>query len=77
MATAAEKAKETRQPKKKPAKFQLYQDKGKKWRWRVRSRNGRIIAASAQSFSSKRATIKAIKMVSATIVRAKFDEESA
>jgi uncharacterized protein YegP (UPF0339 family) len=35
------------------ARFELYQDKGGKYRWRLRHRNGNVIADSAQGYSSK------------------------
>ena len=34
-------------------RFELYADKGGKWRWRAKARNGRIVAASGESFASK------------------------
>lgn len=33
---------------------EIYQDAGGKWRWRIKGRNGRIMAASGESFASKR-----------------------
>ena len=34
-------------------RFEVYRDRGKKWRWRMVSRNGRKVAASGESFHSK------------------------
>ena len=34
-------------------RFQVYPDRGKKWRWRLRARNGQIVAVSGQSFANK------------------------
>lgn len=35
-------------------RFELYRDRGGDWRWRLRHRNGQVIAASGESFDSKR-----------------------
>lgn len=35
------------------ARFEMYEDKGGKWRWRLRHQNSHIIADSAQGYSSK------------------------
>lgn len=37
-----------------PAKFEIYQDKSEKWRFRLRASNGQVIA-SGQGYASKRA----------------------
>lgn len=34
-------------------RLQLYEDHSSKWRWRIRSRNGKIMATSHESFYSK------------------------
>jgi len=34
---------------------EFYLDAGKKWRWRARARNGRIVADCAEAYNSKRA----------------------
>ncbi len=48
---------ERRQPRKKKqeskAEFELYEDEGGDWRWRLRHDNGNIIADSAEGYSSK------------------------
>ncbi len=33
----------------------LYRDRSVLWRWRLKSHNGRIVAASSQNFSTKQA----------------------
>lgn len=33
--------------------FEVYQDEGENWRWRVRSHNGQVTAGSVESFDSK------------------------
>ena len=49
-----------------PAHFQLYQDRSSEWRWRLHSAgNGKIIADSAEGYSSRAACIAGIRLVSA------------
>jgi len=33
--------------------FEVYQDRGGKWRWRLKATNGRIICDSAQGYVNK------------------------
>lgn len=33
--------------------FEVYQDNKRKWRWRVRSRNGRILFASSEGYQRR------------------------
>lgn len=44
-------------PLKQP-EIRPYQDKSKKWRWRLVGRNSKIVATSHESFSSKRKCIE-------------------
>jgi len=37
-----------------PAAFELYEDAGGEWRWRLRHRNGRILADSGEGYASRR-----------------------
>ena len=39
---------------------QVYQDKAGGWRWRLRARNGRIVADSGEGYSSCRKALDAI-----------------
>lgn len=41
-------------------KFTMYKDRAGKWRWVWTARNGRKIAASGESFSSKRSCRRAV-----------------
>lgn len=34
------------------AQFELYQDLAAQWRWRLRSKNGEVVATSAESYVS-------------------------
>jgi uncharacterized protein YegP (UPF0339 family) len=47
-----------------PTTFELYQDSGKEWRWRLRHDNGRVIAESDEGYVAKadsKAGIEAVK----------------
>ena len=35
------------------AKLQIYKDKRKKWRYRLRASNGKIIASSSEGYANK------------------------
>jgi len=50
--------KQTRRPR-----FQIYQDRGKKWRWRLRAANGAVIADGSEGYDSKRGARKALDRV--------------
>ena len=43
--------------------FEVYQDKKKQWRWRLRAGNRRIIADSAESYSRKYDVLRSIELV--------------
>ena len=47
--------------------FEVYQDKSKekRWRWRLNSSNGRIVADSGQGYSSKQSCLDAVDRVKA------------
>ncbi|WP_317988501.1 HVO_2922 family protein [Haloprofundus salinisoli] len=45
------------------ATFELYRDKADEWRWRLRHRNGNIIADGGEGYSSKSAAKNGIKSV--------------
>ena len=36
------------------ARFELYEDRGERWRWRLRHRNGNVVAASGQGYADRR-----------------------
>lgn len=40
-------------------RFELFKDKGGKWRWRLISRNGRKTATSGEAFSKKGNALRA------------------
>jgi uncharacterized protein YegP (UPF0339 family) len=45
------------------AKFEVYKDKSGQYRWRLVASNGRKIAESGESFSSKQACLDGIESV--------------
>jgi len=45
------------------AEFEVYEDAGGKWRWRLRHRNGNIIADGGQGYSSESAAEEAVARV--------------
>ncbi len=47
-------------------KYEYYMDTDKKWRWRLWSRNGNIIADSGQGYDSKQGLDKGILLVKAS-----------
>ena len=44
-------------------KFELYKSKAGKWRWRLKARNGQIIAMASQGYSSKQAAQNGLESV--------------
>lgn len=55
-------------------KFQLYRDKAGEYRFRLRSRNGAIIAAS-QGYSSRSACLAGLECVKNTACEAEIEKE--
>ncbi len=45
------------------AAFELYEDNAEEWRWRLRHRNGKIIADSSEGYSSRSAAEDAVNSV--------------
>ncbi len=46
-----------------PAAFELYEDEAGEWRWRLRHRNGDVIADSGEGYSSRSAAIDGVESV--------------
>lgn len=44
-------------------KYELYKSKAGKWRWRLKARNGEIIAMASQGYSSKQAAKSGLESV--------------
>ena len=50
-----------------PSRVEIYVDKAGRHRWRLRARNGRIIADSSEGYASRRNAIRAAETVRATL----------
>lgn len=44
-------------------KFIIWQDAKGEWRWTLRARNGRIVADSAEGYTSRRAAVAMLKRI--------------
>lgn len=55
--------------------FELFEDKGGEWRWRMIASNGRIVADSGEGYSSKSGARSAIKNVQRGAGGADIDDE--
>lgn len=51
-----------RKPPSRP-RFEVYQDKKSEWRWRLVSRNGRIVAESGEGYVKRHAVFSAVGRV--------------
>jgi uncharacterized protein YegP (UPF0339 family) len=57
-------AADTPAPERKPkATFEVYQDKGGEYRWRLRAQNTKVLATSSDGYKEKRSCIAAIESV--------------
>ena len=57
------------------AVFEVYEDDGDEWRWRLRTSNGHIIADSAEGYSSQAAAVNGLDTVRAVARSARIDVE--
>jgi uncharacterized protein YegP (UPF0339 family) len=64
-----------REPKKSAATFEVYKDKAGEYRWRLRTTNTQVIAASGQGYSSKRACEDGIESVKKNAPDAPVEEK--
>lgn len=55
-------------------KFEVYQDKGKAYRWRAKSPNGQVVASSSGSFEEKAAADKSVAAVKKGAAKATVEE---
>ena len=44
-------------------KFHIYQDKRGEWRWRLKARNGRIVADSGEGYVRQGNAVRAVQTV--------------
>jgi len=59
------------------AKFHIYKDAKNEYRWRFRANNGRIVADSAEGYSSKQGCEDGIKIVQTQAPTATTEDETA
>jgi uncharacterized protein YegP (UPF0339 family) len=57
-------------------KFQLYKDRKGEYRWRLRARNGEIIADSNEGYSSKASCKHGIDLVKQQAANAEVEEQT-
>lgn len=57
------------------ATFEVYRDAENEWRWRLRHRNGNIIADSAEGYSSKMSALNGVDTVRSVARDARIDLE--
>ena len=48
-------------------KFEIYQDRKKEWRWRLKSKNGRILAMSSEGYKRKAYASKVISNIKTSV----------
>jgi uncharacterized protein YegP (UPF0339 family) len=46
--------------------FELYRDKADEWRWRLKHRNGNILATSSEGYKAKADAMRSIENVKAS-----------
>lgn len=44
-------------------KFHVYKDKAGEWRWKLKARNGRVVADSGEGYKRKAAAIKTLTSI--------------
>lgn len=47
-------------------KFEIYKDRTGGWRWRLRSKNNKIVAVSSESYTRKEKALASIDLVQGT-----------
>lgn len=57
-----------------PAQFEVYEDKGGKYRWRLKAANGQIVASSGESFDSKSNARQAAEAVKESAASAEWSD---
>ena len=64
-------------PGKAAATFEVYQDRGGEFRWRLRSQNGQILATASEGYKEKRSCLAAIESVKKSAADAPVEEKPA
>lgn len=57
------------------ARFEVYPDRAEEWRWRLRHRNGNIIATSGEGYTQKHNAQKCLRSVMANSTAAEVIDE--
>jgi uncharacterized protein YegP (UPF0339 family) len=58
-------------------KFEVYEDKGKEFRWRLKASNGQVVAASSGAYATKADCEMAIDLIKKGAPKAEVSEEKA
>ena len=56
------------------ATFELYRDRSEEWRWRLRHRNGNVIADSGEGYTTKAKAKQGIRSVQRNAPEAAIEE---
>ena len=57
------------------AKFEVYEDRRGEYRWRLKARNGEILAVAEEGFASKDSCLRNIETVRKAATSAEISEE--
>jgi uncharacterized protein YegP (UPF0339 family) len=68
-------AADQKEAKESSATFEVYQDKGGEYRWRLKAGNGQTIATSGEGYSQKSSCLSAIESVKRAAAEAKIEEK--
>lgn len=52
-------------------KFEVYKDKRKEWRWRLRASNGKILAVSSEGYSKRTHALEMMRVIQENSPKAK------
>jgi uncharacterized protein YegP (UPF0339 family) len=53
------------------AEFEIYVDNAGRWRWRLRAKNGKLLANGGQGFASKPGVLRSLKSVRKAVAKAR------
>lgn len=56
--------------------FEVYQDAGREWRWRLVSGNGRIVCDSAESFTRAEDAERSVALIRENAITARVEREA-
>src|SRR5262245_43530561 len=61
--------------KEKKMKFEIYEDKAKEYRWRLKAPNGLILATSGEGYKNKADCKKLVEQIQAGVAKGKYEFE--